>query len=168
MPVTGEDGAAAGQLELIVPSVAATRELGRCLGEHARPGALFALYGPLGAGKTQLSKGILSALGISEDEVVSPTFTLMVEYDGRYAAVHVDLYRLEQPEEILSLGLDDVLQGAVVVIEWAERLGDALPAERLDIRLSYVDDDAQSRRISLEAYGRSHRRLLQAALGKVV
>ena len=106
-------------------SPAETESLGEKFGRAAERGFVFALSGELGAGKTQLVKGIARGLGISA-RVHSPTFTLVNEYGGgRLKLFHLDLYRLETPEQILSAGLEEFLQpDGVAVIEWAERITD--------------------------------------------
>jgi tRNA threonylcarbamoyladenosine biosynthesis protein TsaE len=123
-------------LSLDLADEAATLRLGARLAAHARPGDVIALQGPLGAGKTLLARGFIQALLDEEEEVHSPTFTLVLTYDTPVATVwHFDLYRLNQPEEALELGLDDALAGGIVLIEWPERLGSLLPRRRLDVAL---------------------------------
>ncbi len=108
---------------LISHSPAETEALGEKFGRAARQGWVIALSGELGAGKTQFVKGLARALGVSA-RVHSPTFTLVAEYGGgRLKLFHLDLYRLETPEQILSAGVEEFLQpDGVAVIEWAERL----------------------------------------------
>lgn len=142
----------------------ATRALGRALGRAAQPGTVFALIGELGAGKTQLAKGVAEGLGV-RGVVNSPTFVLMNEHPGRLRLYHVDAYRLADPEEALAAGLLDERQAdGVVVIEWAERLAGLLPAERLEIRLETPPGDPSTRDLRWEAHGDAHRRLADAAL----
>lgn len=144
-------------------SVETTRASGRRLGAAARPGTVIALVGELGAGKTQLAKGVAEGLGV-ESVVNSPTFVLMNEHEGRLRLYHVDAYRLDDPEEALAAGLlDDRQTDGVVVIEWADRLSGWLPAERLEIAIS-IDDDPAHRTLRWEARGHEHERLA-AALG---
>jgi tRNA threonylcarbamoyladenosine biosynthesis protein TsaE len=106
-------------------SPAETRSLGESLGRAAERGRVFAVSGDLGAGKTELVKGIARGLGVTT-RVHSPTFTLVNEYGGgRLALFHLDLYRLETPGQILAAGLEEFLQPeGVAVIEWAERIDD--------------------------------------------
>jgi tRNA threonylcarbamoyladenosine biosynthesis protein TsaE len=108
---------------LISHSPADTEALGERFGRVAQSGWVIALSGELGAGKTQFVKGVARGLGISA-RVHSPTFTLVAEYNGgRLALFHLDLYRLETPEQILSAGVEEFLQpDGVAVIEWAERI----------------------------------------------
>jgi tRNA threonylcarbamoyladenosine biosynthesis protein TsaE len=104
-----------------------TFEFAYKLGEEINAGSIFLLSGDLGAGKTVFTKGLAAGLGIDPADVASPTFTLINQHDGRLRLVHIDLYRLEGGAEVwYGLGLDEILSDseAVVVIEWAERLGD--------------------------------------------
>jgi tRNA threonylcarbamoyladenosine biosynthesis protein TsaE len=122
-----------------------THKAGLILGELAKPGDLFCLSGPLGAGKTHLVKGIAESLGIDPKSVTSPTFTLVQEYRGRIPLYHWDLYRLDDPSEALDLGLEDHLYGdGLTVIEWAELLDGDLPTERLSIKLLPERDNVES------------------------
>ena len=100
------------------------------------------MIGNLGSGKTTLAKGIVNGLGVASiDEVASPTFTLIHEY-GEGRVYHIDLYRLDEPREVATLGLDEIFDGdGLVLIEWGERFPQMLPAERTEIRLRAVGDD---------------------------
>jgi len=115
-------------------SAAQTRALGRTVGAVLEAGDVVLLAGEMGAGKTQLAKGIADGLEVTEP-VVSPTFTIAREYDGRLPMVHVDVYRLDRAQEVLDLGLDDTGDDVVTVVEWGDVAGAYLPAERLEIRL---------------------------------
>jgi tRNA threonylcarbamoyladenosine biosynthesis protein TsaE len=138
-----------------------TRSIGRVLGGAAQPGTLVALIGPLGAGKTVFAKGIAAGLGVTS-VVNSPTFVLMNEHRGRIPFYHVDAYRLEDPEEALAAGLlDDRQAGGVTVVEWADRLGDWLPDERLELTLT-PDGSGDRRTLAWRAYGAAHQRLASA------
>ncbi len=108
----------------------ATLEWGRELAQSLESGAVIALCGHLGAGKTQATKGIVAGLE-SEASVTSPTFTLVHEYvDGRLPIYHFDFYRMERPEEVLSVGWDDFLdEPGVVIVEWADLFADLLPPQ---------------------------------------
>lgn len=139
---------------------AATRALAARLAVVARAGDLLCLTGDLGAGKTQFAKGFAVGLGI-EDTVSSPTFVLMAEYRGRLPLFHVDLYRIDDAADALAGGLLDERQlEGVVIVEWAERLGDALPADRLDVFIDITGD--HERRMTLRAGGTAHERYLRA------
>jgi tRNA threonylcarbamoyladenosine biosynthesis protein TsaE len=97
-------------------------------------GDVIALIGPLGAGKTVFVKGLAKALGLSEDDATSPTFTLINEYEGSIPLYHVDLYRLNRPEEIEELGLHEYFDGpGIVAVEWAERASRLLPPGTLTV-----------------------------------
>ena len=154
-PLAGASGT------LASTSPAQTRSIGRALGAAARPAALVALIGPLGAGKTVVAKGIADGLGVTS-VVNSPTFVLMNEHHGRLPLYHVDAYRLDDPGEALAAGLLDERQaGGVTVVEWADRLGDWLPDERLEIEL-IPEGSGNRRRLQWTAFGRSHERLAGA------
>ncbi len=119
-----------------------TGAIGRALGEILRGGDFLALSGPLGAGKTQLVKGIAAGLQVAADEpVVSPTFVLIREYVGRLKLYHIDAYRLSGAAELLALGLEELMaeSNAIVAVEWADRAGDAIPAHACRIDLEHVD-----------------------------
>jgi len=139
---------------------AETRALAAALAAAARPGDLISLVGDLGAGKTQFAKGFGAGLGIA-DTIVSPSFVLMAEYRGRLPLFHVDLYRLVDAAEALTGGLiDDRQIEGVTLIEWAERLADATPSERLDVVIDGAGDDP--RRITIRANHRSYARYVEA------
>ena len=140
---------------------AGTRHLAARLATAARPGDLVCLVGDLGAGKTQFAKGFAVGLGIDE-VVASPTFVLMTEHAGRLPMFHLDLYRLADAADALAGGLIDERQlEGVALVEWAERLGEALPAARLDVLIDGTGDD--ERRITLRAGTHDYGRYLEAA-----
>ena len=119
-----------------------TVELGRKIAATLPRRAVVLLIGNLGAGKTTLAKGIVNGLsGVDPDEVASPTFTLIHEY-GEGRVYHIDLYRLDRPEEVATLGLDEIFdREAVVLIEWGERFPQLMPENRTEIRFEAVGDD---------------------------
>jgi tRNA threonylcarbamoyladenosine biosynthesis protein TsaE len=121
---------------ILLPDAAATERFGRRLAGQLRAGDVVALSGTLGAGKTTLARGVLRGLGF-EGDVASPTFPIVQPYDTVPPLWHVDLYRIEHPDELEELGLDEARLDAVLLIEWPERLprlwGDALQLA-LDIR----------------------------------
>ena len=123
-------------------SEAETIALGERLSRELPRRGVVLLIGNLGAGKTTLAKGIVSGLGAAEaDEVSSPTFTLIHEY-GEGRVYHVDLYRLDEPREVSTLGLEEIFErGGLVLIEWGERFPRMLPAERTEIRIRTLADD---------------------------
>jgi tRNA threonylcarbamoyladenosine biosynthesis protein TsaE len=140
---------------------AETRALAARLAAVARAGDLVCLVGELGAGKTQFAKGFAVGLGIT-DTVSSPTFVLMAEYVGRLPMFHLDLYRIDDAADAVSGGLLDERQvEGVTLVEWAERLGDALPAGRLDVLIDGTGDEP--RRITLRARDPGYARYLEAA-----
>jgi tRNA threonylcarbamoyladenosine biosynthesis protein TsaE len=123
---------------LSLPDVAATERLGATLAKRLRSRDVVALEGGLGAGKTTLARAILRAAAGDDALVVpSPTFTLVEVYDTRRGAFwHFDLYRLEEAEQVFELGWEEARTDGIVLVEWAERLGDLLPRERLTVTLS--------------------------------
>jgi tRNA threonylcarbamoyladenosine biosynthesis protein TsaE len=123
-------------------SEAETIALGERLAHELPPCGVVLLIGNLGAGKTTLAKGIVSGLGAAPpDDVASPTFTLIHEYGGG-RVYHIDLYRLEEPREVATLGLEEFFdQDAVVLIEWGERFPQFMPPERTEISLRATGDD---------------------------
>jgi tRNA threonylcarbamoyladenosine biosynthesis protein TsaE len=144
----------------------ATRAIGRAIGRVAAPGTLVALVGELGAGKTQLAKGVAEGLEVPT-VVNSPTFVLMNEHVGRMRLYHVDAYRLGDAEEAVDAGLIDERQAdGVVVVEWADRLDGWLPADRLEIAIDAGDVDPSVRILRWRARGDLHERLAGAALGR--
>lgn len=116
---------------------AATIRLGQTLAALALPGDVIALWGTLGAGKSTLARAFVRALTSADEEVPSPTFTLVQTYDGDSGEIwHFDLYRLEKPEDAFELGIEDAFADGISLVEWPERLGDLIPRDRLDLTLS--------------------------------
>ena len=118
-------------------SAAGTVALGRRIAKRLRPGDCVALAGPLGAGKTVLVRGIAVGLGLADERwVSSPSFVLVREYPANVPVYHLDLYRLSAPAaELADLGIEEMLQDGVVVIEWADRAQAALPRPRWEIAI---------------------------------
>jgi tRNA threonylcarbamoyladenosine biosynthesis protein TsaE len=139
--------------EILTHSAEETIQQGREIGARLKPPVLILLSGELGAGKTTLTKGIASTLGAAaEDEVTSPTFTLVHKYARGSTVYHVDLYRIGDFHDLETLGLEDVFSdNAVVIVEWPDKftLRTGWPVVR--IRLEHVDED--TRRISIEDAG---------------
>lgn len=151
-------GGADSRCTLITGSPYETQALGRHLGERAVGGTLVLLIGNLGAGKTCFAQGLAAGLGVP-DQVTSPTFILAAEYRGRLPLYHLDLYRIETPQEAEGLDLDRYLGGdGVTLVEWAERAPDLWPDERLTITFAHLSEER--RQLSLEASGPIAQRLL--------
>ncbi len=144
----------------VSPSVAQTQQWGERLGELARARDLFCLEGELGSGKTCLVQGLGRGLGIVE-AIHSPTFILANEHrGGRLPLFHLDLYRVRSPDEAIGFGLDDYLSGdGVLAIEWAEKIRDVLPRERLWIAFRHLGET--QRGISIQATGARYEELLK-------
>jgi tRNA threonylcarbamoyladenosine biosynthesis protein TsaE len=129
----GTDSTAVFERLIALPDPAATATLAAALARLARPGDVIALSGDLGAGKTFLARAF-----IAEPDVPSPTFTLVQTYDLAQGRVwHFDLYRLQSPEEVVELDIEDAFADGISLIEWPDRLGPFLPAERLDVELAF-------------------------------
>lgn len=126
-------------------SARGTVGLGRRIGRTLGAGDCVALSGTLGAGKTQLVRGLALGLGLADGRVVSsPTFVLVQEYPGRVPIHHIDLYRLADPAaELPALGIDEMLAGGAVLIEWAQRALDALPRPRIEIDIEVLSPTAR-------------------------
>jgi tRNA threonylcarbamoyladenosine biosynthesis protein TsaE len=123
------------------------------------PGDVVLLSGELGVGKTTFVQGLAHGLGF-EGSVSSKSFVLMGEYAGRIKLYHADLYRLEDPEQVWGLGLEEVSRDGVLVVEWAERAPEVLPVEHVFVRFSVTSHD--SREIFLEPAGERATQLLEA------
>jgi tRNA threonylcarbamoyladenosine biosynthesis protein TsaE len=147
-------------MTLDLPDLAATEALGRRLGPLLFPGAVVALVGPLGAGKTHLVRAIAQGLDIPDSRVVhSPTFVLIQEYQARLPVYHFDAYRLRGEGELADLGVHEYFDGeGVCLIEWADRVAGLLPAEHLRITLAITGPTA--RQALLEGWGERYRALL--------
>lgn len=132
-----------------VHSLQETQRFGAKLAEILRLGDVIALIGDLGAGKTHLTQAIAKQLGVAPEEVNSPTFVLIQEYDGNVPVCHIDAYRLNDTDEFLELGADELL-GAdnICLIEWADRVADVLPKRLIRIEIETIGET--SRRISLK------------------
>src|SRR5919109_4686964 len=122
-------------LTIDVADLAGTEAFGHRLGSLLFPGAVVALVGPLGAGKTHLTRAVAEGLGVKNPAAVtSPTFVLIQEYPARLPVYHFDAYRLSGPREFAELGVDEYFSGdGVCVVEWADRVADVLPADHLRV-----------------------------------
>ena len=132
-------------------SVEETMSLGGRLAEVLAPGAVLALYGDLGAGKTHFVKGLAEELGVSPAEVRSPTFTILSVYeDGARPLYHFDAYRVQNPDEFVELGFEEYAHGdGITCIEWANRIPDLLPPDTIHLHFHHVAPS--KRRITLGA-----------------
>lgn len=127
---------------LISNSPEGTLAIARALGAALRPGDVVALYGDLGAGKTLFCKGVGEALGIPPDRIVSPTFTIVTEHAGTLPLTHIDVYRLAGVREAEDIGMRELLSGdGVCLVEWAEKIGELLPTDCIQVRFSFSGDD---------------------------
>jgi tRNA threonylcarbamoyladenosine biosynthesis protein TsaE len=150
---------------LEIPDLAATEAFGRRLGGLLFPGAVVALVGQLGAGKTHLTRAVAEGLGVTNPAAVtSPTFVLIQEYPGRVPVYHFDAYRLSGPREFAELGVDEYFDGdGVCLVEWADKVEATLPPEHLRIGIEIVDENR--RRFEITATGGRYERLLDALEG---
>ena len=130
-------------MAFVTSSQEETIALGERLGALLQAGDVLVLTGDLGAGKTQLTKGIAAGMGV-EDDVTSPTFNILMVYDGeRMPLYHFDLYRLDDPDQLEDIGLYEMLDGdGACVIEWGEQFSDEIGPERLDVYLTRLDEQA--------------------------
>jgi len=139
----------------VLSDEAATQDLGRALAQALQPGEAICLSGPLGAGKSTMARALVRALTTPDEDVPSPTFTLVQFYEGpRLHVAHFDLYRLSSPDEAYEIGLDEALEDGAAVIEWPERLEGALPPDRLDVEIAPAKGGGeQGRRVRLVPHG---------------
>ena len=147
-------------IELISGGPEETQRIGKVLGQVACPGQVFLLTGPLGAGKTCFTQGILWGLG-SDEIARSPTFVIVSQYDARLTLYHVDLYRLGSALDVFDLGLDECLNGdGITVVEWADKAPGLLGDEYMSIAIEPIDDEI--RRIALSATGSAYTSAIDA------
>ena len=127
-------------IDRLLDGVAATAALAADIACHARSGDVIALSGDLGAGKTAFARGFIrTRAGSAALEVPSPTFTLVQTYDLAGGSVwHFDLFRVDRPDEVVELGIEEAFATGIILIEWPERLGAALPDDRLDVQLDFT------------------------------
>jgi len=143
----------------VAASAAETFALGKRVGELCKPGTVLALVGDLGSGKTQFTKGVAAGLGIDPKTVTSPTFVLMNLLPGRLPLAHFDLYRLDQVD-LASLGFQDVREGGVVVLEWADKVDGKLLGDH--VRVDFEHSGETSRRLMFQGRGEQGAELIRA------
>lgn len=144
-------------------SAGATRAVGVRLGRLLKPGDVVALEGDLGAGKTQLVRGACAGARVPDEEVSSPSFAIVATYRGRIPVHHADLYRIADEDELHATGFGDLVGGdGALLVEWADRVPGALPAERLTLRLAHHATAPDSRHLELEGVGARHAALARA------
>ncbi len=133
---------------IITNSPEETMKLAKDMGKELKPGAVITLSGELGAGKTLFTKGIARGMGIDE-EITSPSFSLLEIHEGDLTLYHFDLYRIEFPDELEELYFEEYWEGeGVSIIEWPERAHEILPEKRTEICIEYMNSN--SRRITIE------------------
>ncbi len=149
LPSAGSTVPAERARDVVTATAHETRRLAAALAEVALPGDVIALFGDLGAGKTEFAKGFAEGLGVPS-VVNSPSFVLMAEYAGRLPLFHLDLFRLGDPDAVAAAGLADERRSAgVTLIEWAERMGPLLPRAHLGVTIEGSGDEP--RRVALRA-----------------
>ena len=134
----------------VLKDLSSTEEFGREFAEGLKAGSTIALIGPLGAGKTTLTKAIAKGLGVTET-ITSPTFTVVCEYEtGRLPLYHFDVYRINDEDELFELGFEEYFhKGGVCLVEWADLVMDLLPEDTIVLRLDYGENE-EERTISIE------------------
>jgi len=145
-------------------SVGETIKFGERLGKLLAPGHVIALAGELGAGKTTMVKGIVQGLGVTDRRAVrSPTFALVHRYEGRIPVYHFDAYRLENAQEMLDIGSDEMIYGdGVSIIEWADNVSECLPEEYLKVTLIAVSEN--ERTIEVCGYGDRYNKIIESVV----
>ena len=143
------------QLTFDAVSEGDTARLGAALADVLPPGTTVALCGTLGAGKTRLVQAVAEALGVDRRDVLSPTFVLIQEHHGRRPLYHIDAYRLRDEDQFLALGPEEYFDGdGLVLVEWANRIENCLPKERVEIHIEVTGQD--SRRFEIASLGQRY------------
>lgn len=147
-------------LEIISSSPQETEHIGSLLGKMLTRGDIIALSGELGSGKTTLVKGLAQGMGFDREEVVSPSFTFVNEYEGPLPFFHIDLYRLGDERELYEIGYEEYIgEAGVAVIEWADRASQAVPHESLWITLRY--QGGERREIVMQPHGDRYKKIIE-------
>jgi tRNA threonylcarbamoyladenosine biosynthesis protein TsaE len=137
----------------VTRSAEATGLLAQRVGALLRAGDVVVLAGELGVGKTVFAKGVARALGVTE-AVVSPTFTIVRQYEGTLPLVHIDVYRIDHVQELYDIGFDELVdEDGVTIVEWGDRVSSILPADRLEVLIAAADDDDDTRHVHFDAVG---------------
>ena len=150
------------RIQITTRTIGETQDLSQKLGGLVKHPLIIALRGDLGSGKTAFVQGLARGLEVPDSYyITSPTFTLINEYPGRLPLVHVDLYRLEEIDDLEDIGLDELLYDqAVIAIEWSEKLTGRQPAGQLQVTMKIVDDEC--RKLTLNATGHDEVNLIKA------
>ena len=144
-------------MKITARNIEDTERLGKIIARCLEKGTVICLDGELGAGKTTLTKFIAKESGVKEN-IVSPTFTIIKEYEGKLPLYHMDVYRIDSEDDMYDLGYDEYIYSeGVTVIEWADLIKGILPEERIEIRMKRIDDE--KREISIEGKGRVFEKL---------
>ena len=154
-------------MKIISKSTKETLNLGKRFAGYLQKGDIVCLFGQLGSGKTVLTKGIASGLGVKKNRITSPSFVLIREYaQARLPFYHFDLYRLKKPKDILYLGYQEYLyDNGITVIEWADRLKNYLPDKYLKIQI--IIKDKNTRLFILKGFSKHYEEILRALKGKI-
>lgn len=151
------------RMERTTRAPAETRGLGERIGLLLLPGDVVALSGELGAGKTELARGICRGAGVRDEDVSSPTFAIVATYRGRLEVHHADLYRIGDEDELHATGFYDLVgRDGASVVEWADRFPGALPAERLEVRIESDLARPTTRRLLVSGFGKRYVELVRA------
>ena len=139
-------------LAFTLSDLAQTRRFAFCLSQFMAPGRVFSISGPLGAGKSELARGMVTAVCGPQDDIPSPTFTIVQPYlsDAGFEVWHMDLYRLETAEQALALGIEDAFYECCCLIEWPDKLQELLPEDQIRIDLA-MGSDSRARVLALAA-----------------
>ncbi len=151
----------------LLPSLNQTKRFGELLGSLCQAGDILCLSGDLGAGKTALTQSIAKGIGVNDDEyVTSPTFSVLHQYSGRLELYHMDFYRLNNSDDVLSMGLDEYFYlGGVTVIEWCRKAADIIPENHLLIELQAIS--SEQRRIHCATTSESWKKRIETLVEKL-